>query len=39
MTLVRIDCIPKQFPFKQEKLPPVVVNFRGGKVTSDAGLS
>jgi hypothetical protein len=25
--------------FKQEKLPPVVVNFQGGQVTSDAGLS
>jgi len=39
MTPVRTDCIPKQFTFKQEKLPPVVVNFQGGKVTSDAGLS
>jgi Transposase DDE domain group 1 len=33
------DCIPKQFTFEREKLPPVVVNFQGGRVTSDAGLS
>ena len=39
MTPVRTDCIPKQFTCKQEKLPPVVVNFQGGKVTSDADLS
>jgi hypothetical protein len=39
MTPVKTDCIPKQFTFKQEKLPPVVVNFQGGQVTSDAGLS
>lgn len=29
----------KQFRFEQPKLPPVVVNFSGGLVTSDAGLS
>jgi hypothetical protein len=39
MNPVKTDCIPKQFTFKQEKLPPVVVNFQGSKVTSDAGLS
>ena len=39
MTPVKTDCISKQFTFKQEKLPPVVVNFRGWQVTSDAGLS
>ncbi|QFS50658.1 Spore coat polysaccharide biosynthesis protein SpsF, cytidylyltransferase family [Nostoc sphaeroides CCNUC1] len=31
--------LPKQFRFEQPKLPPVVVNFQGGQVTSDAGLS
>lgn len=31
--------IPKQFKFEQPKSPPVVVNFSGGQVTSDAGLS
>ena len=39
MTPVITDSIPKQFTFEQEKLPPVVVNFHGGLVTSDAGLS
>ncbi|WP_414529689.1 transposase [Nodularia chucula] len=39
MTPIITDCIPKQFTFEQEKLPPVVVNFQGGLVTSDAGLS
>ncbi|WP_089094155.1 IS1380 family transposase [Nodularia sp. NIES-3585] len=39
MTPFITDCIPKQFTFEQEKLPPVVVNFHGGLVTSDAGLS
>lgn len=31
--------LPKQFKFEQPKSPPVVVNFQGGQVTSDAGLS
>lgn len=31
--------LPKQFRFEQPKSPPVVVNFGGGLVTSDAGLS
>jgi hypothetical protein len=31
--------LPKQFKFEQPKSPPVVVNFNGGQVTSDAGLS
>ena len=39
MTPVKTDRTPKQFTFEQEKLPPVVVNFQGGQVTSDAGLS
>ncbi len=39
MTQVSTDCTPKQFKFEREKTRPVVVNFQGGKVTSDAGLS
>ncbi|MBD2132581.1 DUF5131 family protein [Sphaerospermopsis sp. FACHB-1094] len=39
MTQVTTDCTPKQFKFEREKIRPVVVNFQGGKVTSDAGLS
>ena len=31
--------LPKQFRFEQPKSPPVVVNFSGGLVTSDAGLN
>ncbi|AUB37489.1 Spore coat polysaccharide biosynthesis protein SpsF, cytidylyltransferase family [Nostoc flagelliforme CCNUN1] len=31
--------LPKYFKFEQPKSPPVVVNFNGGQVTSDAGLS
>lgn len=31
--------LPKQFRFEQPKSPPVVVNFSGGLVTSDAGLT
>jgi Transposase DDE domain group 1 len=31
--------LPKQFRFEQPKSPPIVVNFQGGQVTSDAGLS
>ncbi|WP_265277939.1 transposase [Nostoc sp. KVJ3] len=39
MTPASTDRIPKQFRFEQPKLVPVVVNFQGGQVTSDAGLS
>lgn len=31
--------LPKPGRFEQPKSPPVVVNFQGGQVTSDAGLS
>lgn len=33
------DRTPKQFKFSGEKSRPIVVNFHGGTVTSDAGLS
>lgn len=39
MTPTLTDCIPEQFKFEREKSRPVVVNFKGGTVTSDAGLS
>lgn len=39
MTPTSTDCIPEQFKFEVEKSRPVVVNFKGGTVTSDAGLS
>jgi hypothetical protein len=39
MTQLAERSIPKQFKFEQPKSPPVVVNFQGGQVTSDAGLS
>lgn len=39
MTPITTDRIPKQFRFEQSKSVPVVVNFEGGQVTSDAGLS
>ncbi|MGF1939280.1 MAG: IS1380 family transposase [Nostoc sp. ChiQUE02] len=39
MTQALTDRIQKQFRFEQPKSPPVVVNFQGGQVTSDAGLS
>ena len=39
MTPSKTNSTPKQFTFKKEKLSPVVVNFQGGQVTSDAGLS
>ncbi|MHC5893252.1 IS1380 family transposase [Nostoc sp.] len=39
MTPASTDRIPKHFKFEQAKSPPVVVNFNGGQVTSDAGLS
>ena len=31
--------LPKQLRYEQPKSPPVVVNFNGGLVTSDAGLN
>ena len=39
MSLPATRSIPKQFKFEQPKSVPVVVNFNGGQVTSDAGLS
>ncbi len=39
MTPVFTDRTPKQFKFSVEKSRPIVVNFQGGTVTSDAGLS
>ncbi len=39
MTPVLTDRTPKQFKFSVEKSRPIVVNFQGGAVTSDAGLS
>ncbi len=39
MTQTATRSIPKQFRFEQPKSLPVVVNFTGGLVTSDAGLS
>ena len=39
MTPLKTDCIPEQFKFERENSRPVVVNFKGGTVTSDAGLS
>ena len=39
MTPCKTDRIPEQFKFEREKSRPVIVNFKGGTVTSDAGLS
>jgi len=39
MTPDKNHCIPEQFIFEQVKSCPVVVNFRGKPVTSDAGLT
>lgn len=39
MTPTSTDCIPEQFPFKRVKSRQVIVNFQGGTVTSDAGLT
>ena len=36
MTPLTTDSTSKQFKFEREKLPPIVVNFQGGQVTSDA---
>ena len=39
MTPIKNDCIPEQFIFEQVNSCPVVVNFNGEPVTSDAGLT
>jgi hypothetical protein len=39
MTQLAERSLPKQFKFELPKSPPVVVNFQGGQVISDAGLS
>ncbi|MCP6758960.1 MAG: transposase [Fischerella sp. CENA71] len=39
MTPTSDDRTPKQFKFSGEKSRPIVVNFQGGTVISDAGLS
>jgi hypothetical protein len=39
MTPLTTDSTSKQFKFEREKSRPIVVNFQGSKVTSDAGLS
>lgn len=39
MTPTQTDRTPKQFKLREEKSQPIVVNFQGGTVTSDAGLS
>ena len=39
MTRILTDCISEQFKFERENSRPVVVNFKGGTVTSDTGLS
>lgn len=39
MTPNKNDCIPEQFIFGRLKSCPVVVNFKGEPVTSDAGLT
>ncbi|MCC5669327.1 transposase [Nostoc sp. CHAB 5784] len=39
MTPNKTDCIPEQFKFESVLTCPVVVNFKGETVTSDAGLT
>lgn len=39
MTPTKNHCIPEQFIFGQVESCPVVVNFNGESVTSDAGLT
>ncbi|MEH2372965.1 hypothetical protein [Nostoc sp.] len=39
MTLNKNHCIPEQFVFGQVESCPVIVNFKGKPVTSDAGLT
>ncbi|MCC5620416.1 transposase [Nostoc sp. CHAB 5715] len=36
MTRLTRRSLLKQFRFEQAKSPPIVVNFQGGQVTSDA---
>lgn len=39
MTPTFTQCIPEQFPFGRVESRQVIVNFKGGTVTSDAGLT
>ena len=39
MTPISTQCIPEQFTFGRVKSRQVVVNFNGGTITSDAGLT
>jgi hypothetical protein len=39
MTPNKNDCIPEQLIFEQVKSCPVIVNFKGEPVTSDAGVT
>jgi hypothetical protein len=39
MTPQKTDCIAEQFKFEQVKSSPIIVNFQGGAVISDAGLT
>lgn len=39
MTSTSTQCIPEQFTFGRVESRPVIVNFNGGTVTSDAGLT
>jgi Transposase DDE domain group 1 len=39
MTPNKNDCIPSEFIFEQVKSCPVIVNFKGEPVTSDAGIT
>ncbi len=39
MTSISTQCIPEQFSFGRLESRQVVVNFQGGTVTADAGLT
>jgi hypothetical protein len=39
MTPTSTDCIPEQFKFGRVKSRQVIVDFQGGRITSDAGLT
>lgn len=39
MTPTSTDCIPEQYSFERVKSRQVIVNFKGGTVTSDGGLT
>ncbi|MCC5670483.1 transposase [Nostoc sp. CHAB 5784] len=39
MTPQKTDCIPEQFKFEPVLSSPIIVNFKGETVTSDAGLT